>query len=171
MKRKIILITGGQRSGKSSYAERQALALSPSPVYLATARVQDQEFRARVERHQAARGPEWITLEEDKELSRHDLTGRVVVIDCVTLWCSNFFCDLHADVQQSLRAVKDEFDRFTSREAVFFFVSNEIGMGGIAGNELQRKFTDLQGYVNQYLASKADEVVWMVSGLPVVIKK
>ena len=74
--KRIILITGGARSGKSSYAEKLALSLSPNPVYMATARVWDEEFRQRVIRHQEARGPEWTNLEEEKELSRHDVSGR-----------------------------------------------------------------------------------------------
>ena len=87
----IILITGGQRSGKSQYAERLALSLSPNPVYVATAHIWDDEFRQRVLKHQERRGPEWTNIEEEKYLSRHDLTGRVAVIDCITLWCTNFF--------------------------------------------------------------------------------
>lgn len=168
--KRIILITGGQRSGKSSYAEKTALSLSENPVYLATARVWDEEFRKRVLRHQASRGPQWTNIEEEKELSRHNLAGRVIVIDCVTLWCTNFFFDLKSDVRESLQAVKEEFDRFTSQDATFFFVTNEIGLGGVPENELQRKFTDLQGWINQYIASGSDEVILMVSGIPVKVK-
>ena len=104
--KRIVLITGGQRSGKSSYAEQMALSWSANPVYMATARVWDDEFRQRVERHQASRGMQWTNIEEEKTLSRHDVTGRVVVIDCVTLWCTNFFFDLNADVQQTLTSWK-----------------------------------------------------------------
>jgi adenosylcobinamide kinase/adenosylcobinamide-phosphate guanylyltransferase len=166
----IILITGGQRSGKSGYAEKKALSLSDNPVYLATARIWDEEFRTRVIRHQESRGLQWTNIEEEKELSRHNLAGRVVIVDCVTLWCANFFFDLKSDVTASLNAVKTEFDRFTSQDATFFFVTNEIGSGGVSENELQRKFTDFQGWANQYIASKADEVILMVSGIPVKIK-
>ena len=74
--KRIILITGGARSGKSTYAEKLALELSPTPVYLATARIWDEEFRQRVVRHQERRGPEWTNIEEEKELSRHRLEGR-----------------------------------------------------------------------------------------------
>ena len=167
---KIILITGGQRSGKSSYAEQRALLLSDSPVYLATARIWDKEFGERVLRHQADRGPQWENIEEEKVLSRHDFAGRVVLVDCVTLWCTNFFFDLQSDIPKSLDAVKLEFDCLTSQDATFLFVTNEIGMGETPANELQRKFTDLQGWVNQYIASKADEVTLMISGIPVRIK-
>lgn len=168
--KRIILITGGSRSGKSSYAEQLALSLSDAPVYLATARIWDDEFRERVRRHQERRGPQWTNLEEEKYLSRHDLTGRVVVVDCLTLWCTNFFFDSQSDVDASLAALKAEFDRFTAQDATFLFVTNEIGMGGTSDNALQRRFTDLQGWMNQYVASQADEVLLMVSGIPVKIK-
>ena len=168
--KRIILITGGSRSGKSSYAEKLALALSPTPVYLATARIWDDEFRERVRRHQERRGPQWTNIEEEKQLSRHDLTGRVVVVDCMTLWATNFFFDLESDVDRALAALKAEFDRLTAQDATFLFVTNEIGMGGTSDNAIQRKFTDLQGWMNQYAAARADEVVLMVSGIPVKIK-
>ena len=162
---KIILITGGQRSGKSSHAERLALSLSDNPVYVATAHVWDEEFRERVRRHQERRGPQWSNIEEEKYLSRHDLTGRVAVIDCVTLWLTNFFFE-NQDVDKTLQAVKEEFDRFTARDATYIFVTNEIGSGGISVDAVQRRFTDLQGWMNQYIASRADEVILMVSGIP-----
>lgn len=168
--KQIILITGGARSGKSSYAEKMARSLATNPVYLATARIWDEEFGQRVLRHQADRGPEWTNMEEEKELSRHSLEGRVVLIDCVTLWCTNFFFDLDGDTDQSLAAVKDEFDRFTTQDATFLFVTNEIGMGGTSENVIQRKFTDMQGWMNQYIASRADRVILMVSGIPVTVK-
>lgn len=168
-KKHIVLVTGGQRSGKSGYAQKLALSLTANPVYLATSRVWDEEFRERVLRHQADRGPEWTNIEEEKELSRHDITGRVAVIDCVTLWCTNFFVELQ-DVALALEALKQEFDRFTAQEATFIFVTNEIGMGGVSPNEVQRRFTDLQGWMNQYIASKADQVVLMVSGIPLKVK-
>ncbi|MBR3450339.1 MAG: bifunctional adenosylcobinamide kinase/adenosylcobinamide-phosphate guanylyltransferase [Bacteroidales bacterium] len=168
--RRIILITGGSRSGKSSYAERLAMELSDCPVYLATARIWDEEFRERVRRHRERRGPQWTNLEEEKFLSRHALAGRVVLVDCLTLWCTNFFFDLESDVDRALESAKAEFDRFTAQDATFLFVTNEIGMGGTSDNAIQRKFTDLQGWMNQYAAASADEVILMVSGIPVKIK-
>ena len=168
--RKIILITGGQRSGKSSYAEKLALSLSPNPVYLATSRVWDEEHRKRIERHKANRGNEWTNIEEEKELSKHRFAGRVILIDCITLWATNFFFDLQSDVEQSLNALKNEFDNLINQDAQFIFVTNEIGMGEMSANEIQRKFADLQGWLNQYIASKADKVYLMVSGIPVSIK-
>lgn len=168
--KKIIVVTGGQRSGKSEYAQKLARSMSGNPVYVATSRVWDDEHRQRIERHQRDRGSEWETVEEEKFLYRHDFSGRVAVIDCVTLWCTNFFFDSDGSVEQSLECVKESFDKLTLQDAVFIFVTNEIGCGGMPENPLQRKFTDLQGWVNQYIASKADRVVWMVSGIPVTVK-
>lgn len=78
--------------------------------------------------------------------------------------------DLDADTDRSLAAAKAEFDRFTAQDATFIFVTNEIGMGGTSENEIQRKFTDMQGWMNQYVASRADEVILMVSGIATKIK-
>ena len=154
--KRIILVTGGARS---------------HPVYMATARIWDEDFAERVRIHRERRGPEWTNIEEEKHLSRHAVEGRVVLVDCMTLWCTNFFFDLDSDINRSLEALRQEFDAFTRQEATFIFVTNEIGMGGTSDNELQRKFTDLLGWMNQYAASRADEVVLMVSGIPVTIKK
>ena len=176
------MITGGQRSGKSEEAERLALSLSAAPVYMATAHIWDEEFRERVRRHQERRGPEWTNIEEEIYLSRHDVSGRVVLIDCVTLWLTNLFFENqgdrsvdsalnHGPVSMILEKAKAEFDRFTSQNATFIFVTNEIGLGGVSENALQRQFTDLQGWMNQYIAQKADEVILMVSGIPMIIKR
>ena len=166
---RIILITGGQRSGKSKKAEELAMSLSDNPVYVATAHIWDEEFRERVKRHQERRGPQWTNIEEEKLLSRHDLTGRVDVIDCVTLWLTNFFLE-NNNVDETLTAVKEEFERFTKNDATYIFVTNEIGSGGVSDNAVQRQFTDLEGWMNQYIASRADEVILMVSGIAVKIK-
>jgi len=189
MKKRIILITGGQRSGKSRHAEELALSLSANPVYLATAHVWDEEFRERVRIHQQRRGPQWTNIEEERHLSRHDLTGRVVVIDCVTLWLTNLitpespenpeypeipenpdYPSSPAPTTTILAAAKAEFDAFTARDATYIFVTNEIGSGGVSTSALQRRFTDLQGWMNQYIAARADEVILMVSGIAVKIK-
>lgn len=166
-----VLVTGGQRSGKSGYAQKLALSLSANPVYLATSRVWDEEFRQRVLRHQADRGPEWTNIEEEKYLSHHNLNGRVVVIDCVTLWGTNFFFDNDSNVELSLKELKEEFNRLVEQHAYLIFVTNEIGLGGVSPDPVQRKFTDLQGWLNQYIASRADEVVLMISGIPMKIKE
>ena len=170
--KKIILITGGQRSGKSQNAEQLALSLSPNPVYLATAHIWDEEFRDRVKRHQQRRGPEWTNIEEERWLSRHNVEGRVVLVDCLTLWATNFFYadGAEEDVDAALEQLKAEFDRFVMQDATFIIVTNEIGSGGTPVNAVQRRFTDLLGWLNQYVAAQADEVVLMVSGIAVKVK-
>lgn len=230
--KRIILVTGGQRSGKSTYAEKIVLEMAAKSagegpdsgmvrgdsesggmvqggsesggmvpdgsmhadgraVYMATSRIWDEEFAHRVKLHQQRRGAQWINLEEPKYLSRHDVAGRVVLIDCVTLWSTNFFFDLSTEVQdesvkatmnageaqesanmveRTLQQIKGEFDRFTSQDAIFVFVTNEIGLCGVPENRVQRQFTDLLGWLNQYIASRADEVIFMVSGIPMKIK-
>ena len=176
--KKIILITGGQRSGKSSYAERLALSLTENPVYMATARVWDDEFRERVRIHREKRGSQWTNIEEETQLSKHDVTGRVVLIDCCTLWATNYFYERAMangdeslpDVNATLEDLKAEFERFTAQDATFIFVTNEIGLGGTSDSAVQRRFTDLLGWLNQFIASRADEVVLMVSGINVKIK-
>ena len=166
----IHLITGGERSGKSTYAESEALRLSGQPVYLATARIWDEEFRQRILRHQERRGPEWTNIEEDIRPSKHDFTGRVVLIDCITLWATNYFFDMQQDVDQALEALKKEFDTLVQQDATFIFVTNELGMGGMSESRTQRLFTQLQGWMNQYVAARADRVTLMVSGLPLIVK-
>lgn len=185
---KIIMITGGQRSGKSSFAERMALELTEGckqgPVYLATARIWDSEFAHRVERHKARRGERWTNLECEKYISECNLQGRVVVIDCVTLWATNFIFDVSsaaesaeaadaADgtlVERVLGLMKRELHKLAKQEATLIFVTNEIGLGGVSENKLQRQFTDIEGWFNQHLAEYADDVYLMVSGIPVKIK-
>ncbi|MDA3853397.1 MAG: bifunctional adenosylcobinamide kinase/adenosylcobinamide-phosphate guanylyltransferase [Bacteroidales bacterium] len=167
----IHFITGGQRSGKSSYAEKIALEASPHPVYLATSRIWDKDFAQRVKRHQEGRGKQWENVEKEVAISDFDATGRVVVIDCVTLWLTNIFFDNNeSSIDEILALAKDEFDKFIDNDAHYIFISNEIGMGGHAANEVGRKFTDLQGWMNQYIAQKADSVTLMVSGIPVSVK-
>ncbi len=163
-------ITGGARSGKSSYAMQLALSLSDSPVYVATARRWDDQFEQRIHRHVHERDAHWTTFEEEKAISTLDLAGKVAVIDCVTLWLTNYFVDFRQDIDQSLAAFQQEIDALAQIEAILILISNEIGMGVHAATEAGRKFTDLQGWANQYVAQKADKATLMVSGLPVVLK-
>ena len=102
--KKITIITGGQRSGKSSYAMKIALERSPKPTYIATSRIWDEEHRKRILRHKSERESGWENLEQEKYLSLEDVNNKVVVIDCVTLWCTNFFFDLDSDVDEIGRA-------------------------------------------------------------------
>lgn len=167
--KKVILITGGQRSGKSVQAEKMALSMSDHPVYMATAHIWDEEFRQRVAVHQQRRGPQWTNIEEERYLSSYDVSGRVVLIDCITLWLTNLFFE-HQDANAALQTAQKEFDRLTEQDATFIFVTNEIGLGGVSDNQVQRRFTDLQGRFNQYVAERAQQVIMMISGIPMTIK-
>lgn len=168
--KQIIFITGGARSGKSRYAQELALQMSADPVYVATARQWDGDFQDRIRRHRQERDARWSSIEEEKHISGLDLQGKVVVIDCITLWITNFFIDLKNDVDACLDACKKEIDTLFRQDAVLIIISNEIGMGVHAETEIGRKFTDLQGWINQYIAVKSGKVLLMVSGIPVTIK-
>lgn len=166
----LVFITGGARSGKSRYAQELALQLSNSPVYMATARHWDDDFEKRIQRHQAERDERWTSIEEEKNISGLSFSNKVVVVDCVTLWLTNFFTDNKYDIDASLQQCKQEIDKLNKAENTFIIISNELGMGMHAETEIGRKFTDLQGWMNQYIAKQADKVVFMVSGIPVAIK-
>lgn len=167
---KITFITGGQRSGKSRFGQRLAEQKSQSPIYLATARIWDNDFKSRVERHQSDRGKNWQTIEEEFQISKHDFSGKIVLLDCITLWLTNIFYDSKSDVEQSLELAQREWDKFIQQDFTLIVVSNELGMGVHPINEIARKFADLQGWMNQYIAKSADEVHLMVSGIPLKIK-
>jgi adenosylcobinamide kinase/adenosylcobinamide-phosphate guanylyltransferase len=169
-KARIVFITGGARSGKSRYAQELALQLSHSPVYVATARQWDSDFQQRIQRHQHDRDERWTSIEEEKNISRLDLVNKVAVIDCVTLWLTNFFIDNKYDIDQCLAECKQEILQLQQQAGTFIIISNEIGMGVHAETAIGRKFTDLQGWVNQHLAALADKVVFMVSGIAMEIK-
>jgi len=166
----IIFITGGRRSGKSNYAKMLALQKTSTPVFLATSRIWDEDHRARIEKHKSDRGRVWTTIEEEKYLSKHSYDHQTVVMDCVTLWLTNFFYDNSNDIETSYHEAKTEMDALSRQKAEFIIVSNEIGMGGHPENMVQMKFADLQGWINQYIAKMADESYLLVSGLPVKIK-
>ena len=167
---KLTFITGGARSGKSRYAQQLALSRSGNPVYVATARIWDAEFKQRVDRHREDRDERWTLLEEEKWISRLPLAGKVAVIDCITLWITNFFSDRKYDLDACLADCEQEIEGLLRQDTGLIIISNEIGMGLHADTVSGRKFTDLQGWINQSLAAKADEVIFMVSGLPLKIK-
>lgn len=167
----IVFVTGGARSGKSSYAQNLALSLSPNPVYVATAKNWGGDFDDRIKRHQRDRGREWVSIEVEKEVSKADIENKVCVIDCVTLWLTNFFIEHKNDIDKSLVDFKKEIDALDKMKGTFIIVSNEIGMGVHAETEIGRKFTDLQGWANQYTAAKADKAILMISGIGVTIKE
>lgn len=167
---KVIYISGGARSGKSSYAQNMAKSLSNNPVYVATARNWDSNFNERIKRHQADRDDSWINFEEELYPSTLNIENKVVLIDCATLWLTNFFTDYNQDIDKCLEAFKSEFDKLKAIPSTLIIVSNEIGMGVHSSTEIGRKFTDLQGWINQFIAKSSDEAYLMISGLPLKLK-
>ncbi len=166
----IYYITGGARSGKSSYAQTLALSLSNNPIYLATARKWDNNFEKRIKIHQSDRDNRWENLEIETYIATSQIKNRVVVIDCITLWITNYFVDNKYNIETCLRLIKAEFKKLTAIDATLIIISNEIGMGLHADTQNGRDFTDLQGWVNQHIAKTADIAILMVSGLPIKLK-
>ena len=166
----IHFITGGERSGKSSYAQKTALSLSNTPKYIATSKVWDGDHAERINRHKQDRDERWTNVEEEKFIAQHILNGDTVVIDCVTLWLTNYFSENNNDIDDCLAQVKTEFDKLREKNAQILIISNEIGMGVHAHTSVGRKFTQLQGWMNQYIAKHADKATFMVSGIPLTLK-
>lgn len=166
----IYYITGGERSGKSSYAQGLALELSNAPYYLATSRIWDGDFKKRVARHIGDRDERWTTIEEEKFLGTVAVEGKTVVVDCVTLWLTNWYVDTKNNVEESLEKGKEELEKLFKKEANIIIISNEIGMGVHAETKIGRQFTELQGWMNQFIAKKADHAIFMVSGIPLKLK-
>jgi adenosylcobinamide kinase / adenosylcobinamide-phosphate guanylyltransferase len=166
----IYFVTGGERSGKSRFAQDLALKLTPAPAYLATARKWDSDFEKRIARHQAERDSRWENLEEEINIAQAKTERDVIVLDCITLWLTNLFTDNHYNTDAALERAKHELDQAFERKLTWIIISNEIGMGVHAATETGRKFVELQGWVNQHIASRADEVHLMVSGLSLKVK-
>jgi adenosylcobinamide kinase / adenosylcobinamide-phosphate guanylyltransferase len=165
----IILITGGARSGKSRRAEARACAFPGQPVYIATAEALDAEMAARIARHRARRGNGWIEREVPLELAQTLIEtdgGGARLIDCLTLWLSN--------VLHSKRDWMDEVARLaaalTSQRSPVVLVTNEVGLGIVPDNALAREFRDAAGHMNQTIAGAANEVEFVVAGLPMKLK-
>lgn len=165
----ILLITGGARSGKSSYGEGRVSALPGRPCYIATAEVRDDEMAERIAAHRARRGREWREREAPLDLlaalEETDGTGPRLV-DCVTLWLTNLVLadrDWRAELAALTAALPGQ-------KSPVIFVTNEVGMGIVPDNALARAFRDAAGHVNQALATAADEVQFVVSGLPLKVK-
>ena len=164
------LILGGARSGKSRYAQTLARELSETPIYLATSRHWDDDFEARIRRHQRERGSEWRTVEEQKRLCLPALRGEVVVVDCITMWLTNLFFDGGHDLDAVLESARSEIDAALQQDTEWLFVTNEVGMSLHAPTEIGRKFSDLQGFVNQHIAANAQAVSLLVAGIPLYVK-
>lgn len=173
MAKKIYFITGGARSGKSSFAEDLAKDITGKRAYIATAQALDPEMADKIEKHRKDRGNAWDTYEEPlavDELLRK-LSGRyqVVLLDCLTLWLSNVMAHADGDGAVTARSLQlvAAIEAFPGSCIV---VSNEVGLGIVPDNPLARKFRDFAGMLNQKMARSADEVYFTASGIPVKIK-
>ncbi len=170
MKNSLVLVLGGARSGKSTYAERIVAASGLPTVYIATATKGDEEMAARIEGHRARRDPAWRTIEApdrlEEALERETGEGRAVLVDCLTLWLSNLVL-AGADVDARTLRLVDAAKRAAGLRVL---VSNEVGLGLVPDNALGRRFRDAQGRLNQAFAGAADLVVFMAAGLPLVLK-
>ena len=173
MSSKLILITGGARSGKSAFAEKLADDIAGKRAYLATAQALDAEMVERIEHHRKRRGDAWDTFEEPLAIAElvRKLQGRysVVLLDCLTLWLSNVMARRSRD-EEVLEEVEDLAAALRSFDGSLFAVSNEVGLGIVPDNALARRFRDLAGFLNQRIAREADEAYFLAAGLPMKIK-
>jgi len=163
------LVLGGARAGKSSYAESLITALPPPWIYLATAEARDAEMAERISRHRAERGERWETIEVPHHLAQAVTKApptNPLLIDCLTLWLSNRVL-AEADIASETRELESALAR---RPGPIVLVSNEVGSGIVPDNALARRFRDLQGQLNQSIAARADRVVLLVAGLPLIVK-
>lgn len=170
---KIILVTGGARSGKSRLAERISQGFGAPLGYIATAYAGDDEMAGRIARHQERRGSDWQTMEEPLDLcgviTGHDACFRAMMVDCVTLWLTNLLLH-YDDATKSLADVERLVALFGELQTPLVLVSSEVGMGIVPENRLARSFRDLAGEANQLLSEAADEVYVSIAGIPVQIK-
>jgi adenosylcobinamide kinase/adenosylcobinamide-phosphate guanylyltransferase len=170
MAARVTLVLGGQRSGKSRYAEGMVAGSGLTPVYLATATAGDAEMAERIAHHRGRRGAAWELIEEPIDLAgalaRASRPETCVLVDCLTLWVSNLL--------GRGRTTEAEADRLIATlphlPGRVVIVSNEVGAGIVPANALARKFADDLGTLNQRVAAAADDVVLMVAGLPLFLK-
>jgi adenosylcobinamide kinase/adenosylcobinamide-phosphate guanylyltransferase len=164
----LTLIIGGARSGKSRYAEGLIATLPPPWTYVATAQALDAEMAERIGVHRARRGPNWRTVEAPRDLAGalKASVATPVLIDCLTLWLSNLML-ANADIEAETTRLEQTLAAF---EAPVILVANEVGSGIVPEHALGRRFRDLQGVLNQRIAARADHVVLVVAGLPLVLK-
>ena len=170
----VIFVTGGARSGKSTFAQRLGENLPGKRLFVATAEVFDEEMERRVRKHREQRGNRWDTREEPVNIG--GTLGSVrgaygtVLVDCLTVWMSNLMHRYEGRDKEMSRAVDDLFRGLEGFEGTAIIVSNEVGMGIVPDNKLARDYRDLLGFLNQRVARAADEVYLLCSGIPVKIK-
>jgi adenosylcobinamide kinase/adenosylcobinamide-phosphate guanylyltransferase len=166
---KLTLVLGGAASGKSAFAERLVTDTGAPRVYLATAQTWDDEMRAKVARHRDMRGHGWETVEAPLEVMpalQAAGADHVVLLDCATMWLSNTML-----AERDLEVAGDLLlGALAASPARVVVVSNEVGLSGVPGNAMARRFRDAQGRLNQRIAAEADLVVGVMAGLPMVLK-
>ncbi|MCI4625353.1 MAG: bifunctional adenosylcobinamide kinase/adenosylcobinamide-phosphate guanylyltransferase [Candidatus Magnetoovum sp. WYHC-5] len=172
---KATFITGGSRSGKSSFAVTQAMENGTKHAYIATAQALDREMELRIEKHKKERSTHFDTIEEPILLS-HAISNAatlydIIVVDCLTLWLSNLMMMDKKDILEKEFAHLISTITNIKKQTNLYVVSNEVGMGIVPDNALARLFRDNAGILNQQVASVSDEVYFMVSGLPLLVKK
>jgi adenosyl cobinamide kinase/adenosyl cobinamide phosphate guanylyltransferase len=173
--KRLTLILGGARSGKSDFAQALARKRGGDDVlFVATAEARDDEMRARIQHHRAARDARWKVIESPREVARaleSAPRARVVLLDCATLWVSNVaLADESGEAEAMLREVDALLAWHRAASCELIVVSNEVGMGLVPDNALGRAYRDLLGAVNRKLAASADEVFLLVAGLPIEVK-
>jgi adenosylcobinamide kinase/adenosylcobinamide-phosphate guanylyltransferase len=179
---RLTFIIGGARSGKSDYAEKMARGSNGRVLYIATAQPLDDEMRRRIESHRQNRSPQWRTLELPVNVGAQLLTEKphaeVVLLDCITLLISNLLRESAKDLDQpeesaAREAVETEIrnlvNAIETMPAHWLVVSNEVGQGVVPAYPAGRLFRDLLGWANKQLAERADDVLWMMAGIPVPI--
>ena len=171
---RIILVTGGARSGKSSFALEEAMKHQGKRVFIATALALDEEMKDRIRRHREERGERFATIEEPLDIIScveglaEDV--KVLVVDCLTVWLGNLFheCGDNED------AVKQDVERFCKAlpaiNPELILVTNEVGFGIVPENRLTRLYRDMLGFLNRVIAQRADKVYCCICGIPVCIK-
>ena len=169
----VTLVLGGVRSGKSRYAQQLA-EQSRDVVFVATAKVTDDEMRAKIDRHREDRPKDWLTVEEQLELpkvlAQHELNSEVIVVDCLTIFAANLLEAEGKNNDAIDRRVEDLCEALRVVRCTVVLVSNEVGSGVHPVSPLGRRYRDLLGEINQKVARVADDVVLMVAGLPLALK-
>jgi len=175
MNKELVLIIGGARSGKSSFAQRLAKNVGGKVLFLATAQAGDDEMAERIARHKASRPATWRTVEEPLELAsvlqREAASTDVVIIDCLTLWLNNLLLrEGSASETEVLGQVDRLLDVYQKGTASYIVVSGEVGLGLVPPYPLGRLYRDILGWMNQKVASRADKVFLMIAGIPLELK-
>lgn len=175
MGKELVLILGGVRSGKSSFAQRLAEMAEGKVIFLATAQAGDDEMAERISRHKASRPASWRTIEEPLDLNRilgaEAASADTVLIDCLTLWMSNILIKYGDSAEEeALKQIDGVLDNYRQGSTSYIMVSGEVGMGLVPANPMGRTFRDTLGRLNQELARKADRVFMMMAGIPLELK-